>query len=51
MGESKKIWSGAAAVIIAENRILMIEDKESMACSIPSGGIEEGESPEQAYIH
>lgn len=50
MSESKKVWNGAAAVIIAENKILMVKDKESMAWSIPSGGIEEGESPEQACI-
>lgn len=44
------VWRGAAAVVVEEGRLLMIKTKESNAWSIPSGGMEEGETPEQACI-
>jgi 8-oxo-dGTP diphosphatase len=50
VSESTRVWNGAAAVIIADNKMLMVKEKESMGWSIPSGGIEAGESPEQACI-
>lgn len=50
MGEERKNWNGAAAIILAENKMLMVKEKESKGWSIPSGGIEDGESPEQACI-
>lgn len=50
MKEMKEVWNGAAAVIIKENKILMVQHKESMNWSVPSGGIEYGENPEQACV-
>lgn len=43
-------WSGSAAVVIAEGKLLMVRAKDSAACSIPSGGIEQNETPEAACI-
>lgn len=50
MTEPRKFWNGAAAVIVSHNKLLMVKERESMGWSIPSGGIEAGESPEQACI-
>lgn len=35
-----KIWNGASAIIIKDNRILMIRTKGSDSWSIPTGGVE-----------
>lgn len=44
------IWEGAAAVVLTNGKLLMIKTKESERWSIPSGGVEENESPEEACI-
>lgn len=44
------VWKGAAAVVMENGRLLMIKSTETNAWSIPSGGIEQGETPEQACI-
>ena len=48
--EALKTWKGAAALVIADSKLLMIKTKESKRWSIPSGGIEENETPEEACI-
>ncbi|AQQ53470.1 NUDIX domain-containing protein [Planococcus lenghuensis] len=50
MTAARKKWRGAAAIIVLENKMLMVKEKETGGWSIPSGGIEEGEFPEHAYI-
>ncbi len=46
-----KKWSGAAAVCLNENnKLLMVRSYGSDAWAIPSGGIEEGETPEECCI-
>lgn len=45
-----KLWNGASAIIIKDNRILMIRTKDSNSWSIPSGGVEVGETAEEACI-
>ena len=50
MDGQRKSWNGAAALIMLEHKLLMIKAKESCKWSIPSGGIEEGESSEQACM-
>lgn len=50
MEKVNKIWNGAAAIIVENNRILMVKEKESMNWSVPSGEIEKDENPEQACI-
>lgn len=50
MSETRIIWEGSAAVVIAHGKLLMVKTKESKGWSIPSGGIEKGETPEQACI-
>ena len=46
-----KEWHGAAGICINEdNAVLMVRGKESNAWAIPSGGIEEGETPEACCI-
>lgn len=50
MNESRKVWDGAAGIVIMDSKMLMVKEKESMGWSIPSGGIENGESPEQACV-
>jgi len=46
----KKLWNGASAIIIKDNRVLMIRTKDSNSWSIPSGGLEVGETAEEACI-
>lgn len=43
-------WSGSAAVVIVDGKLLMVRAKGSSAWSIPSGGIEENETPDAACI-
>ncbi|KOF09062.1 phosphohydrolase [Planococcus glaciei] len=50
MADPRKIWHGAAALVMQEHKLLMVKAKESGKWSIPSGGIEKGESPEQACV-
>ncbi|MDZ5712750.1 NUDIX hydrolase [Jeotgalibacillus haloalkalitolerans] len=43
-----KKWSGAAAVCLNENNeVLMVKSFGSDAWAVPSGGMEEGETPEE----
>nr|WP_258048443.1 MULTISPECIES: NUDIX hydrolase [unclassified Planococcus (in: firmicutes)] len=48
--ETKKVWQGAAGVVIDQDKILMVKSKASGKWSIPSGEIETGESPQQACV-
>lgn len=50
MENGYKNWNGAAAIIVADCKILMVKEKETMCWSVPSGEIEQGETPEQACI-
>lgn len=50
MDVSREVWNGAAGIVINEDRILMVRGKETGSWSIPSGGIENGESPQQACL-
>lgn len=45
-----KVWNGASAIIIKGNSVLMIRTKNSNSWSIPSGGVEVGETAEEACI-
>ncbi|MBM7665999.1 8-oxo-dGTP diphosphatase [Solibacillus kalamii] len=45
-----KLWNGASAIIIKDNRVLMIRTIDSNSWSIPSGGVEDGETVEEACI-
>ena len=45
-----KLWKGASAIIIKDNRVLMIRTIDSNSWSIPSGGVEDGETVEEACI-
>ncbi|MDW0117554.1 NUDIX hydrolase [Sporosarcina thermotolerans] len=46
-----KSWSGSAGICINEHKeILMVKSFESEGWAIPSGGIEEGESPEECCV-
>jgi len=45
-----KVWNGASAIIIKGNSVLMIRTKNSNSWSIPSGGVEVGETAEEAGI-
>lgn len=46
-----KKWFGSAAICINENKdILMVKSVGSEDWAVPSGGIEEGESPEECCI-
>lgn len=45
-----KLWNGASAIIIRDNRVLMIRTIDSNSWSIPSGGVEDGETVEEACI-
>ncbi|AWE07735.1 NUDIX hydrolase [Lysinibacillus sp. 2017] len=45
-----KVWNGASAIIIKDNRVLMIRTKDSNSWSIPSGGVEVGETSREACI-
>jgi len=47
---SREVWNGAAGIVINEDRILMVRGKETGSWSIPSGEIENGESPQQACV-
>lgn len=50
MEEAKKVWRGAAGVVIDGDKILMVKSKGSRKWSIPSGEIEAGESAQQACV-
>lgn len=46
-----KEWRGSAAICINENReLLMVRAKGSNKWAVPSGGIEEGETPENCCV-
>lgn len=45
-----KVWNGATAILIKDNRVLMIRTKNSNSWSIPSGGVEVGETAAEACI-
>lgn len=50
MNPVRKQWNGAAAVIFQDDKLLMIKSKDTGTWSVPSGGIETGESPEEACV-
>ncbi|TFE00564.1 NUDIX hydrolase [Jeotgalibacillus salarius] len=44
-------WYGTAAVCLNENNeVLMVKSHDSDAWAVPSGGIEEGETPEECCV-
>lgn len=44
-------WSGSACICINdEKEVLMVKSFESEGWAVPSGGIEEGESPEECCV-
>ncbi|MFE6169387.1 NUDIX hydrolase [Viridibacillus arvi] len=44
-------WFGSAAICINENKeVLMVKGSNSESWAIPSGGIEQGETPEECCI-
>ncbi|OBW57089.1 phosphohydrolase [Solibacillus silvestris] len=45
-----KLWNGASAIIIKDNCVLMIRTIDSNSWSIPSGGVEDGETVEEACL-
>ncbi|MCM3759032.1 NUDIX hydrolase [Sporosarcina aquimarina] len=46
-----KSWLGSAGICFNEkNELLMVKCQESEEWAVPSGGIEEGESPEECCI-
>lgn len=49
MSDSREVWNGAAGIVLEEGKLLMVKEKESSGWIIPSGGIENGESPEQKF--
>lgn len=50
MTETRIKWNGAAAIIMRDKKLLMVKDKGMEGWSIPSGGMEEGETPETACL-
>lgn len=50
MGMIRQKWSGAAAIVVQEDKLLMIKSKDTGSWSVPSGGLEAGESPEAACL-
>lgn len=50
MQNINKAWNGAAAIIISRGKLLMVRGKDRNSWSVPSGGIERGETSEQACI-
>lgn len=50
MQNVNKAWNGAAAIIISRGKLLMVRGKDGNSWSVPSGGIECGETSEQACI-
>ena len=45
-----KIWNGASAIVIKDNRVLMIRTKNSNSWGVPSGEVEAGETTKDACI-
>lgn len=45
-----KVWNGSAAVVIQENKVLMIRSKNSNCWGVPSGEIVAEETPQQACL-
>ena len=45
-----QVWNGSAAIVIQENKVLMIRAKNKNSWGVPSGGIEVGETPQQACL-
>lgn len=45
-----QLWKGSSAIIIKDNRVLMIRTKDSNSWSIPSWRVEVGETAEEACI-
>lgn len=50
MNPVRKQWNGAAAIVNRDDKLLMIKSKDTGTWSVPSGGIETGESPEEACV-
>ena len=45
-----KVWNGAAAVVIRENKVLMVRTRNTNSWAVPSGGVEVRETPQQACL-
>lgn len=45
-----KIWNGASAIIIKDNRVLMVRTKNSNSWGVPSGAVEVGETAMETCI-
>lgn len=45
-----KIWNGASAIIIQDNKVLMVRGKGTDSWGVPSGEIEEGETAQDTCI-
>ncbi|MCA1054257.1 NUDIX hydrolase [Rossellomorea aquimaris] len=46
-----KEWVGSAAICFNEDKeVLMVRGNDSEAWAVPSGGVEEGESPEECCV-
>lgn len=43
-----KTWNGASAIVIKDNCALMVRTKKSTSWSVPSGGVEVGETAKEA---
>ena len=47
---NNQVWNGSAAIVIRENKVLMVRTKNTNSWSVPSGEIEGGEIPQQACL-
>lgn len=45
-----KVWYGAAAIVLKEDYVLMVRAKDGNSWSFPSGGVEDGETAQQACV-
>ncbi|TDM13450.1 NUDIX hydrolase [Macrococcus bovicus] len=44
------IWNGVSAIVIKNSKLLIVKSKSENKWSIPTGGIEAGESKEEALV-
>ena len=45
-----KIWNGASAIVIKDNKVLMVRTKDSTSWSVPSGEVENGETTKETCL-
>ena len=45
-----KIWNGASAIVIKDNKVLMVRTKDSTSWSVPSGEVENGETTKETWL-